>query len=385
MKLPEDPWRYFKKVSGVVLVDLKKLRPTRARPGGIQNAGKYMRKAYDGEMERRKPISVSKNADGTYSVKDGNSTYANARASGWERIPAVIGESVVVVSGNLVSRRVEMSFSSRLESALSEQDSSFHRGMASGGPPKTGGAPDSPPDNADVNASVNQDLAAATAEATLYFTLGRMAPGGKVSIQRARYQVTTPPHSKAGKLFVTLSDLSSPTTDAYTLVVPSDSAILPKLIKQGSARGAVTDLTTATLKAEDIEIDEEDITERGGASMMGKGASRMAMLHMLRAKKEKEAKKKKPQAKSENEDDDDDEAELAEAKKKFGPKAKIAAQMLKKALKSGGKDLDLPQLQLAYEYASYKGGPVAKKLRAMYDAALAAKSGKQDAASAFGE
>jgi hypothetical protein len=79
--------------------------------------------------------------------------------------------------------------------------------------------------------------------------------------------------------------------------------------------------------------------------------------------------------------------DLEEARSGFGSpsRTKAAAKMLKRALKSDGQDLDLAQLRLAYEYASYKGGPVAKKLKAMYDAALKAKGRGRDVASAFGE
>jgi len=91
--LPESPWRYFKNVPGAKLIPLSKLTPTRAREKGIANAGKYMALAYNGEMEARKPISLKDNGDGTYSVLDGNSTYANAMRNGWAQIPAIIEKS----------------------------------------------------------------------------------------------------------------------------------------------------------------------------------------------------------------------------------------------------------------------------------------------------
>jgi hypothetical protein len=89
-KLPEDPWRYFNKTPEAVMLPMSALTPVRARPKGIANANKYMQMAYDGEMEKRKPISVKANGDGTYTVLDGNSTYANAKASGWSEIPATV-------------------------------------------------------------------------------------------------------------------------------------------------------------------------------------------------------------------------------------------------------------------------------------------------------
>jgi hypothetical protein len=91
-KLSDDPWRYFKKVPGTIMVDLKDLTPIRARPKGIENARKYMWMAYNGEMDKRKPISLKDNGDGTYTVLDGNSTFANASASKWKQIPGVVEE-----------------------------------------------------------------------------------------------------------------------------------------------------------------------------------------------------------------------------------------------------------------------------------------------------
>lgn len=91
-KLPDDPWRYFKKVPGAIMVNLKDLTPIRARESGIANANKYMWMAYNGEMEKRKPISLKDNGDGTYTVLDGNSTYANAMANNWKQIPGVVEE-----------------------------------------------------------------------------------------------------------------------------------------------------------------------------------------------------------------------------------------------------------------------------------------------------
>jgi len=89
-ELPEDPWRYFNKVSGTILVPLSKLKPIRARPTGIEHANKYMRMAYDGAGKKRDPISLKQEPDGTYSIQDGNSTYANAVANKWKSIPAAV-------------------------------------------------------------------------------------------------------------------------------------------------------------------------------------------------------------------------------------------------------------------------------------------------------
>jgi hypothetical protein len=94
MKLPEDPWKYFKKAPGYKMVPVAKLNTTRARPKGIKNAEKYMKLAYDGEMDRRKPISVTKMPDGSFRVNDGNSTTAIAKKNGWKQIPAMVEAKV---------------------------------------------------------------------------------------------------------------------------------------------------------------------------------------------------------------------------------------------------------------------------------------------------
>jgi hypothetical protein len=91
-KLPEDTWRYFKKVPGTILVPVGKLENIRARPTGIEHAKKHMWMAYNGEGGRREPITLKDEGGGKYSVQDGNSTFAVARASGWKVLPGVVGE-----------------------------------------------------------------------------------------------------------------------------------------------------------------------------------------------------------------------------------------------------------------------------------------------------
>jgi len=94
-KLPESPWRYFKKTAKAVLIPLDKLQTIRARPEGIANAEKFMAAAYNGEKERRKPVSLKKNEDGTYTVLDGNSTTAIARKHGWSHVAGEVEENVL--------------------------------------------------------------------------------------------------------------------------------------------------------------------------------------------------------------------------------------------------------------------------------------------------
>ena len=89
-KLPEDTWKYFEKVPKTILIDIDKLIPSRARPKGIANANKFMLLAYQGDKGRRKPLDLEDNGDGTYTVLDGNSTYANAKHSKWKKLPGVV-------------------------------------------------------------------------------------------------------------------------------------------------------------------------------------------------------------------------------------------------------------------------------------------------------
>lgn len=90
-KLPYKLDKYFTKPAGTVRIPLDKIKPIRAREKGVKNANKFMRDAYDGKMEKREPITVYKSAKkGHYILKDGNSTYANAKFSGWKDIYAVV-------------------------------------------------------------------------------------------------------------------------------------------------------------------------------------------------------------------------------------------------------------------------------------------------------
>jgi hypothetical protein len=87
-KLPHKLTKYFIKGAKTIEVPMDKLSPTRAREKGIENAEKYMRMAYNGEMDRRKPITVYGTTNGRYKVADGNSTYAVAKKNGWKTILA---------------------------------------------------------------------------------------------------------------------------------------------------------------------------------------------------------------------------------------------------------------------------------------------------------
>jgi hypothetical protein len=91
--LPEGLSRYFKAAPGAIEVPLGKLTPIRAREKGVANANRFMWLAYWGAKDRRKPISLRKNRDGTYTVLDGNSTFANAKMSGWKNLLGVVAEA----------------------------------------------------------------------------------------------------------------------------------------------------------------------------------------------------------------------------------------------------------------------------------------------------
>ena len=88
-KLPEEMGRYFTKPRGTKVISMSSIIPLRARAEGIANAEKNMKMAYDGKMEKRKPITLYK-SQGKYRVYDGNSTYAVAKANGWEQIWAEV-------------------------------------------------------------------------------------------------------------------------------------------------------------------------------------------------------------------------------------------------------------------------------------------------------
>jgi hypothetical protein len=103
IELPHQLDKYFTKPAGTIEVEMSKLIPIRARKSGIENAEVYMKKAYDGEMSKRKPIEIYKTRNKKYRVNDGNSTFAVAKKNGWETIYAT------VVSNPNVTKRAEKS------------------------------------------------------------------------------------------------------------------------------------------------------------------------------------------------------------------------------------------------------------------------------------
>jgi hypothetical protein len=112
-KLPVGLSKYFNKPKGTITIEMSKIVPTRAREKGVKNANKYMLQAYKGEIEKRDPIKVYKQK-GKYYVQDGNSTYANAKFSGWKTIYATVVKNPKLVEvsknrqGNVLSLAKEI-------------------------------------------------------------------------------------------------------------------------------------------------------------------------------------------------------------------------------------------------------------------------------------
>ena len=57
------------------------------KPYPVKTAAVFMHKAYNGEADKRNPITVTKMPDGRYHVEDGNATAKAAIGAGWSHIP----------------------------------------------------------------------------------------------------------------------------------------------------------------------------------------------------------------------------------------------------------------------------------------------------------
>lgn len=101
--LPDDPELYFKELDEATMVPIENLRPSRTAIAGkksktpyekgVDRANGFMVKASKGETGKREPLEVLDNGDGTFTIVDGNSTYANGVDSGWEAMPVkVVGD-----------------------------------------------------------------------------------------------------------------------------------------------------------------------------------------------------------------------------------------------------------------------------------------------------
>jgi N12 class adenine-specific DNA methylase len=90
--LKENPNLYFH-TEGAKLVSVASLRATKppeSQPKSVHNAMVFANAAANGWLDKRQPISVLDNGDGSYTVVDGNATYGMAVRSGWEKLPVKI-------------------------------------------------------------------------------------------------------------------------------------------------------------------------------------------------------------------------------------------------------------------------------------------------------
>ena len=90
IKLPFDLDRYFVRTSDTIEVPLSDL--TIGSPHAIKKAEQLMLAAYNGERQRRAPISIVPSIISGYRVIDGSSTLANAVIHRWPTILAVVVE-----------------------------------------------------------------------------------------------------------------------------------------------------------------------------------------------------------------------------------------------------------------------------------------------------
>ena len=90
IQLEKDSSLYFESTADSINLPVSQLRPTRARPEGIFNAKVFMDQAGKGTRSKRPPVPVKDNGDGTFTLWDGNSTYAISVEAGFETIPVKV-------------------------------------------------------------------------------------------------------------------------------------------------------------------------------------------------------------------------------------------------------------------------------------------------------
>jgi hypothetical protein len=87
----EPDWRpYMNMEEGDTLVPLANIVPVKVRPEGVVGALPFMVQAANNEIPKRGALLLKANDDGTFSIRDGNSTYAIAEAAGWTDMPGKI-------------------------------------------------------------------------------------------------------------------------------------------------------------------------------------------------------------------------------------------------------------------------------------------------------
>lgn len=104
--LPEDHAAYFKPTANTETVPIEKLISSKTpaeNAKGAANAPALMAKAANGEIDKRAPITVAKQADGTYKVLDGNGTFTAVKAQGWKSLPVhVVNEAHYNAANDLI-------------------------------------------------------------------------------------------------------------------------------------------------------------------------------------------------------------------------------------------------------------------------------------------
>tara|TARA_R100000951_G_scaffold5601_1_gene6066 strand:- start:987 stop:5012 length:4026 start_codon:yes stop_codon:yes gene_type:complete len=87
----EPDWKpYMSLEDGDTLIPVSKLKSSKIRPEGVEGSAEFMKQAAKGEIDKRPAILVRDNNDGSYTVRDGNSTYAIAVQAGWPEMPVKI-------------------------------------------------------------------------------------------------------------------------------------------------------------------------------------------------------------------------------------------------------------------------------------------------------
>lgn len=104
---------FFKAAEGTTMAHTSRLRPTRQDPPEhVAKAAQFADEARQGLRQKRKPLDVRENGDGTLSIIDGNSTY-EALKDKLDQFPVTIGEgdaetaTLDRVSGEISSHAAE--------------------------------------------------------------------------------------------------------------------------------------------------------------------------------------------------------------------------------------------------------------------------------------
>lgn len=87
-EIAPDYRHYLEPTSDSIDIPIQDIVPIRRRPDGVANAKVFMAEAALGDKAKRGPLSVKDNGDGTYTLLDGNSTYAIADEAGMPELPA---------------------------------------------------------------------------------------------------------------------------------------------------------------------------------------------------------------------------------------------------------------------------------------------------------